>query len=126
MNTTREQQLETMRAEREATLGRINALFGRLRLDGPPSFTPYTAATADPTALVKAAEEAIGEMRDGDDSDVDDAADVLEAALSTFTIARDGAGDYDEHSSPVVVISMAGLRRIESLLTELEQLREGS
>jgi hypothetical protein len=119
--TTREQELEAMRSEREATLGRINALFGRLRLDAPPSFTPYTASTADPTQLLKSAEEAVEAVREEDEAE--DACDVLESALSAFTIAQAGASEYDEQSMPVVVISMAGLRRLEAIFTELEQLR---
>lgn len=114
---TREEDLQRMRVEREGVIGRINGLLGKLRLDNPPSFTPYTASIADPTGLLAAAKKAI--ETGGEVGEVEE----LEEAIDAFENLQAGAGDYNEESSPVVVMSMSGLRRVESLLSELEQLR---
>jgi hypothetical protein len=116
MTTTYDDALEAAHEEREEILARIRDTFDRLKLDGAPSFTPFTSESSAP-ALAAAIRGHLGDAgpASGDDR-------FLSNALSAAE-TPEGA-DYADDTTPQVVISLAGLRRLESLFSELEQRRE--
>jgi hypothetical protein len=127
MNDDQQEKLNEVRVKREGTIGRINALLGELKIERPPGFTPFTAAqTVEVSSeLHRAALELLAASKDDPHRTIDDD-DRLKGAVECYENVRDGLlVDFDAESTPVAVVSLAGLERIESLLSEMVQLREG-
>jgi hypothetical protein len=104
---------EAAHKEREEVLTRIRNIFDRLKLDGAPSFTPFTSESSAPALA-----DAIREYQQPWGGDPATLRDALSAAETPE------GSDYGDDTTPQVVISLAGLRRLESVFSELEQRRE--
>jgi hypothetical protein len=111
MVTAYDAALEAAHKEREEILTRIRDIFDRLKLDGAPSFTPFTSESSAP-ALADATRDF---LENGDRVFLSDALSAAETPEGS---------DYGDDTTPQVVISLAGLRRLESVFSELEQRRE--
>lgn len=106
--------LEAAHKERGEILERLRATFDRLKLEDAPSLTPFTSESSAPAL----ADSIRSYLLPTDGGFEDTLADALSAAETP-----EGA-DYGDHTTPVVVVSLAGLRRLEAIFSELEQRRE--
>lgn len=111
--------LEAAHAERDAILKRLGDRFNAMQLDAP-SLTPFTSESSAPQ-LAEAIRRELEETS-GEDVQPGWGTSALPEALSAAE-TPEGA-DYSDLTTPVCVISLAGLRRLDALFSELEQRRE--
>lgn len=114
----RAQVREEARLERSSLLGQIIDIQGALQIDNPISITPYEQKSAAVADVLTAARWIVDQPEDDEPSE---AVGNLRTAVEAFDAEPP---EFDERSTPVAVLSLDGLRRLQSLLSELQQLRD--